>query len=74
MFLISAHLNDCPEELLSNRLIHFDDIHVISAQNRIGIDEVKKSIRDTLDKYAEIKLNEEIELKKTAKLLKTQIE
>lgn len=43
---------DCPEELISNRFIHFEDIHVISAKNEIGIDNVQKSIREVLDQQA----------------------
>lgn len=42
----------------SDRYIQFDDIHVISAKDEAGIDEVKTSIRETLDKYAEIELND----------------
>lgn len=57
------HLNDCPEELLSDEYIKFDDIHVISAKNSINVDSVKQSIRDVLDKYAEERLNKEIEEK-----------
>lgn len=57
-FFLIAHTNDCPEELISDRFIQFDDIHVISAKTGIGIDDVKTSIRDTLDKYAEEKLDE----------------
>lgn len=53
-----AHLNECPEELISNQFLRFDNIHVISAKNEIGIADVKKSIRITLDKYAEMKLND----------------
>lgn len=53
-----AHTNDCPDELISNRFIQFDDIHVISAKDEIGIDNVKTSIRDTLDKYAELKIDD----------------
>lgn len=60
----TAHTTDCPEELLSNRFIQFDDVHVISAKHEIGIDNVKASIRQTLDKYAEQKLNDaSVELK-----------
>lgn len=33
-------------------------MHVISAKNQIGIDNVKASIRQTLDKYAEKELND----------------
>lgn len=53
-----AHIADCPEELISDRFIQFDDIHVISAKNQIGIDNVVASIRTTLDKYAEQQLND----------------
>lgn len=60
-FLLAAHKQNCPEELLSERYIHFDDIHVISAQNVIGIDKVKQSIRDVLDKHAESESNKPIE-------------
>ncbi|XP_055301278.1 GTP-binding protein 10 homolog [Sitodiplosis mosellana] len=55
---LKSHTSDCPEELLSNRFIQFDDVHVISAKNEIGIDNVKASIRQTLDKYAEENLND----------------
>lgn len=54
-----ANINHCPEELKSERFIRFDDVHVISARNEIGIDNVKASIRETLDKYAEEQLNNE---------------
>ncbi|XP_031616901.1 GTP-binding protein 10 homolog [Contarinia nasturtii] len=50
---LKSHTNDCPEELLSERYLEFDDVHVISAKNEIGIDNVKTSIRELLDKYAE---------------------
>lgn len=56
---ILAHLADCPEELLSERYIKFDDVHVISAKNEEGIDAVKTSIRNVLDKHAELKLEEQ---------------
>lgn len=52
-----AHTNDIPDELHSDRYIQFDDIRVISAKDESGIDEVKTAIRETLDKYAEIELN-----------------
>lgn len=57
-FVLIAHIADCPEELISDRFIQFDDIHVISAKNRIGTDNVVASIRTTLDKYAEQQLND----------------
>lgn len=53
----TAHTNDIPDELQSDRYIRFDDIRVISAKDESGIDDVKTSIRETLDKYAEIELN-----------------
>lgn len=58
LFPNTAHTSECPAELVSDRFIQFDDIHVISAKNEIGIDNVKTSIRQTLDKYAEEKLND----------------
>lgn len=68
-----AHTSDIPDELHSDRYIHFDDIRVISAKDESGIDEVKTSIRETLDKYAEIELNNttqsEVNGKKIAKEL-----
>lgn len=59
MFTIftTAHTSDIPDELQSDKYIRFDDIHLISAKDESGIDEVKTSIRETLDKYAEIELN-----------------
>lgn len=53
----TAHTNDIPDELQSDKYLRFDDIHLISAKDESGIDEVKASIRTTLDKYAEIELN-----------------
>lgn len=53
----TAHTNDIPDELQSEKYIQFDDIRVISAKDESGIDGVKASIRETLDKYAEIELN-----------------
>lgn len=52
-------MKDCPEELLSDEYIKFDEIQVISAKNETNIETVKQSIRDTLDKYAEARLEEE---------------
>lgn len=68
LFLLSAHKENCPEELLSERYIQFDDIHVISAQNQIGIDTVKQSIRDVLDKHAELESNNRNESDKRQKV------
>lgn len=53
LFYFAAHLDDCPEELLSDRYIKFDEVHLISAKDQIAIDDVKQSIRKTLDKHAE---------------------
>lgn len=58
IFSETAHTDGIPEELLSDQFIQFDDIHVISAKHKKGIEEVKTSIRETLDKYAESKLND----------------
>lgn len=58
LILFVAHLDDCPEELLSDRYLKFDEVHLISAKDQIAIDDVKQSIRRTLDKHAEHTLNE----------------
>lgn len=56
--LFAAHLDDCPEELLSDRYLKFDEVHLISAKDQIAIDDVKQSIRRTLDKHAECAIDE----------------
>lgn len=56
-----AFLDECPEKLLSDRYIKFDAVHLISAKDEIAIDGVIKSIRATLDKHAELALEENLE-------------
>lgn len=60
IFLIrsTACEEDIPHDLISDQYIKFDDIHVISAKQQNGIEDVKSSIRKTLDKYAELELRE----------------
>lgn len=50
--IIAAHKHECPEELLSEKFIRFDEILLISAKTRWPIDDVKATIRNVLDKYA----------------------
>lgn len=58
-FLSAAHRHECPEELVSDKLIHFDEIIPISAKAHYKVDEVKEAIRNVLDKHALKRLEEE---------------
>lgn len=51
-FVFAAHKHECPEDLLSEKFINFDEIITISAKKQYKIDEVKEAIRNVMDKYA----------------------
>lgn len=48
----SAHKHECPEELLSENYLNFDEIIPISAKTKHNVEEVKDTIRNVLDKHA----------------------
>lgn len=51
-FIFAAHRSECPEELVSEKFLHFDEIIPISAKTHFKIDQVKDAIRNVLDKHA----------------------
>lgn len=53
IFFIVDHLNECPEELVPEQFIHFDQIIPISAKEKISTENVKAAIRETLYLHAD---------------------
>ncbi|XP_012940214.1 GTP-binding protein 10 homolog [Aplysia californica] len=58
-------LETVDEELRPTTLAKFDDILTMSAQNRDNIEAVRGKIREVMDEYAEKRLLEELEKKKS---------
>lgn len=61
---INSHLildftDKCPEELRSSKLIEFERIIAISAQEQQHIGQVKRAIREVLDERAELELSKQ---------------
>lgn len=56
LWRLDEQVGDCPPELRSERLLRFERIVAISAQERRNIDEVTRAIRGVLDEAAEREL------------------
>lgn len=57
----TAHQHECPEELVSDKYLNFDEIIAISAKTNHKVDAVKEAIRNVLDKHALKQVEENIE-------------
>lgn len=53
MYIFSDSLSEIPEELRPQRLVKFDEVFVISAQDHKGTDNMKLKLRQLLDVYAD---------------------
>lgn len=67
----AAHQDECPEELISENFINFDEIMAISAKEGRGVDEVKGAIRNVLDKHALKRLEESTKDEKNTNKLRS---